>query len=179
MTDPIDALAVSALHSTEAKAALITQLTPLLNGTVNRAFRLRPIHGIIKREDLYQQATYFLLYLIPLYDPSRGSALVFFTIRLKVKISQYITRELKTQIVPVPIMPSNLSVVAPPDDIDLGLEYNTQRALDALSPYQRTVVKLAYLHDMTDIQIAELLGRGLVPIRQQRYRALRHMRKLL
>lgn len=180
MIAPLDALAQEAAYNPQAKSELITRLTPLVNGTVNRAVRLGSTRGLIDRDDLYQQTLYYLLYLIPGYNPELGPALLYFTVRVRTKISQYIKRERRVRTLPTDILVDDLEhIAAPADQPNIGWERRTQRAFDSLTPEQRTVITLAYVHDLTDPQIAQLLNRDVPPVRQQRYRALRHMRGML
>lgn len=176
MIDALNALAQRATYDPEAKAALITQLNPLINGAVYRA----SLHTrLIDREDIRQQTLYYLLYLIARYDITKGHALLYFSLRLKQKVIQYVRREVKFSLEPFPLSEVRDIPPARPDAIDLGWEHSTQRALNSLSQGQRIVIDLAYVHDLSDPQIARLIGKDIPAVRQQRYRALRKMRKLL
>lgn len=176
-----DALATRAIHNPDARCELVDRLLPLIDGTTAHALRSGMTYGIIERDDLHQQAFYYLLYLIPRYDPALGHAIQYFVFRVRSKMLMYVRSEVRKRVRLIePVSPDVIQPpIAPPDRIDLGWEYTTQRALEALSQAHRNLLQLAYVYDLSDLQIAQLTGRNVPSVRQQRYRALRRMKELL
>ncbi|GAB1644634.1 SigE family RNA polymerase sigma factor [Krasilnikovia sp. MM14-A1259] len=78
------------------------------------------------------------------------------------------------------ILLNPINEVADPDsstDTDIRLAMRT--ALRRLPPTQRTVVVLRYYEDLTETQVAELLGCSVGTVRSRTHRAIARLRKLL
>ena len=67
-------------------------------------------------------------------------------------------------------------VTAPDPDVDL--QVSLERALDRLSPQQRTVLVLRYYEDLTEAETARVLGVGLGTVKSMHRRALARLRVL-
>jgi RNA polymerase sigma-70 factor (sigma-E family) len=61
---------------------------------------------------------------------------------------------------------------------DVDLQVSLERALDQLTPKQRTVLVLRYYEDLTEAETARVLGIGLGTVKSTHRRALQRLRTL-
>jgi RNA polymerase sigma-70 factor (sigma-E family) len=89
-------------------------------------------------------------------------------------ISRWRRRRVRPAEYPTDPLPERAEVAAP----DVATRLTLQRALDRLSPKQRTVLVLRFYEDLTEAQTATVLGIGLGTVKSQTRHALMRLREL-
>lgn len=173
----------------EAGAEVVARLRPMLLKESARIARWSK--GRVELEDAYQEGCVILLRLLPAHDPARGDLLPYLTIRLRLKLNQWLDREKRDRGLESSVLESDMTpgmvrqwAVArdpTPDPEQAALARDRAAVLlgRAWSDQQRRVLLSRYWMDDNDAAGAARLGMNVPQYRQCLYRALRRLRDAL
>lgn len=177
------------LGEAEAKADLLARLAPLVRGSARRAARRAQRLGLaMDGEDLIQEAQAMLLSLMAQCDPALGPPLLFFTLRLRARLNQYVQAQARRRLPgrrlgwddrPGQDVAEALSVRLFSEANALassGGEAALYEALDRLTARQKRLLYLFYWRRLSDSEVARALRLSAPAARQARYRTLAALR---
>jgi RNA polymerase sigma-70 factor (ECF subfamily) len=126
-------------------------------------------------EDLTQQTFEQALRAWRRYDESRATVATWLMVIARNLLLDHFKSARVTRVEPADDEQLE-AVLAPPDEVNVGVEPELERALRVLGPRERELVALRFGGDLSGPEIAEMTGLTLSNVQQILSRALRRMR---